>query len=42
MLAGALPAAEVVTFAGAGHTPQETHPDAYTETITAFIRRHQG
>jgi pimeloyl-ACP methyl ester carboxylesterase len=39
-LAEALPQAEVVTYPGAGHTPHSTHPDAYVELITSFIRKH--
>ncbi len=39
-LADALPRVEVITFPGAGHVPYNTHPDAYVEVITAFIRKH--
>jgi pimeloyl-ACP methyl ester carboxylesterase len=39
-LAGALPRAEVLTLPGAGHIPHATHPEAYVETIRAFIRQH--
>jgi pimeloyl-ACP methyl ester carboxylesterase len=39
-LVEALPQAEVVTYTGAGHTPHSTHPDAYVELITTFIRKH--
>jgi pimeloyl-ACP methyl ester carboxylesterase len=39
-LAEALPHAEVHTFAGAGHTPHNTHPDDYVKVITAFVRKH--
>jgi pimeloyl-ACP methyl ester carboxylesterase len=39
-LAGALPHVEIVTFPGAGHVPYNTHPDAYVEVITTFIRKH--
>ncbi|MDQ4074843.1 MAG: alpha/beta hydrolase [Chloroflexota bacterium] len=35
-----LPCAELVTFPSAGHVPYSTHPDAYVEVITAFIRKH--
>ena len=38
-LAGALRNAQVVTFPGAGHVPHVTHPAAYVETLTAFLRR---
>jgi pimeloyl-ACP methyl ester carboxylesterase len=31
---------EVVIFSGAGHIPHVTHPSAYVETVTAFIRKH--
>jgi pimeloyl-ACP methyl ester carboxylesterase len=34
-----LPNASVVAFPGAGHIPHLTHPEAYVEAITAFIRR---
>jgi len=30
----------VVTFPGAGHIPHVTHPEAYVETIMAFIRKN--
>jgi pimeloyl-ACP methyl ester carboxylesterase len=36
-LAQALPHARVVPLAGAGHIPHVSHPDPYTETISAFI-----
>jgi len=39
-LAGVLPSVEVVTFAGAGHIPHVTHPDAYVEAIMAFIGKN--
>ncbi|MFV8834938.1 alpha/beta fold hydrolase [Aquisalimonas sp. APHAB1-3] len=39
-LSEALPRAEVVTFPGAGHIPHATHPEAYLETVAAFVRRH--
>lgn len=39
-LAAALPRAEVVTIAGAGHVPHATHPDVYAETISGFTSRH--
>lgn len=39
-LAGALPRVDVVTFAGAGHIPHATHPDAYVESIGAFTSKH--
>jgi multicomponent Na+:H+ antiporter subunit A len=32
------PTAEVQTFRGAGHIPHMTHPDAFVEAVTAFIR----
>jgi pimeloyl-ACP methyl ester carboxylesterase len=37
-LAEVLPNA--VTFSGAGHIPHVTHPEAYVETIMAFIRKN--
>jgi pimeloyl-ACP methyl ester carboxylesterase len=39
-LAEVLPKAEVGMFPGAGHIPHVTHPDAYIETIMAFIRKN--
>ena len=39
ILARAIPGAETHTFHGAGHIPQATHPDAYVDTVTEFIRR---
>jgi pimeloyl-ACP methyl ester carboxylesterase len=38
-LAEALPRVEVLTFAGAGHIPHATHPDAYVEATTTFTER---
>lgn len=38
-LADALPTAKVLSFPGAGHIPHFTHPDAYTEAITNFVRK---
>ncbi len=37
-LARALPAAHRHTFAGAGHVPQLTHPDAYVAVVKSFIQ----
>ena len=42
MFAKAIPGAEVNTFRGAGHIPHTTHPDAYVERVTAFIRAHSN
>jgi pimeloyl-ACP methyl ester carboxylesterase len=39
-IAGALSAASVFTFEGAGHIPHVTHPDAYVEAIGTFIRKN--
>lgn len=39
-IAAVLPNVEVATFAGAGHIPQSTHPDAWVEMVTGFIQRH--
>jgi pimeloyl-ACP methyl ester carboxylesterase len=39
LLAKALPRAEVVRFAGAGHIPHTTHPALYVEAVTAFVRK---
>jgi pimeloyl-ACP methyl ester carboxylesterase len=41
-LARILPHAETLTFDGAGHVPHVTHPEAYVEAVTAFIRKHEG
>jgi pimeloyl-ACP methyl ester carboxylesterase len=40
VVAEALPRAEVHTYASAGHTPHNTHPDEYVEVVTSFIRKH--
>ncbi len=42
MLAEVLPNCEVVTFAGAGHLPHLTHPEAYIESVGAFVRKHSA
>jgi len=39
-LAGILPHAETLTFSGAGHVPHVTHPGAYVEAVTSFVRKH--
>jgi len=39
-LAETLPSVEVITLEGAGHVPHTTHPEAYAEAITAFVRKH--
>jgi len=39
-LVDALPQIEIVSIAGSGHIPHETHPDAYVEAITTFIQMH--
>ena len=41
-LAEALPRVETLTFPDAGHIPHVTHPDAYVEATTAFIRKHEA
>lgn len=41
IVAEALPQAEVLTFAGAGHIPHATHPREYVEVVTAFIEKHE-
>ena len=41
-LAEALPSAETLTFPDAGHIPHVTHPAAYVEATTAFIRKHEA
>lgn len=40
-LAEALPHAERLTFPAAGHLPHVTHPAAYVEATTAFMRDHE-
>jgi len=40
-LAEALPHAERLTFSAAGHIPHVTHPAAYAEATSAFIRRQE-
>lgn len=39
-LAGSLPHTETLTFSGAGHVPHVTHPEAYVEAVTSFVRKH--
>ncbi len=39
-LSAALPSADVRTFEGAGHIPHTTHPKAYFESVTDFVRQH--
>jgi pimeloyl-ACP methyl ester carboxylesterase len=39
-VASVLPNASIATFRGAGHIPHVTHPDAYVESIMAFIRKN--
>jgi pimeloyl-ACP methyl ester carboxylesterase len=39
-VADVLLSVEAITFPGAGHIPHVTHPDAYVETIMAFIRKN--
>jgi pimeloyl-ACP methyl ester carboxylesterase len=41
-VAQALPRANIVTLAGAGHVPHVTHPEVYVETVAAFVRRHDA
>ena len=41
-LAEALPHAERLTFPSAGHLPHVTHPAAYVEATTAFVRKHEA
>jgi pimeloyl-ACP methyl ester carboxylesterase len=40
-LARTLPCAETLTFSGAGHIPQVTHPDAYVEAVASFVRKQE-
>jgi pimeloyl-ACP methyl ester carboxylesterase len=37
-LARAMPRATVIEFKGAGHIPHVTHPDAYVEQLSRFVR----
>ena len=37
-LAGAIDGAERLSYPGAGHVPQLTHPDVYFRSVTGFIR----
>ncbi len=39
-IAAAVPQAKVLTFEGAAHVPQRTHPEAYVEAVTSFIEEH--
>jgi pimeloyl-ACP methyl ester carboxylesterase len=41
-IAPAVPQAKVLTFEGAAHVPQRTHPHAYVEAVTSFIAEHAG
>lgn len=41
-LADAMPRAETLTFPDIGHIPHATHPAAYVEATTAFIRKHEA
>ncbi|MEX2554422.1 MAG: alpha/beta hydrolase [Actinomycetota bacterium] len=38
----ALPQAELLSFAGAGHIPHTTHPREFAEAVTAFIDKQEG
>jgi pimeloyl-ACP methyl ester carboxylesterase len=38
-LAAAFPHAEQIIFQGAGHEPEQTHPEAYVASLSGFIRR---
>ena len=40
-LVGILPHAETLTFDGAGHIPHATHPDAYVEAVSVFVRKRE-
>ena len=35
-----LPQAESLTYRGAGHIPQTTHPELYVETVARFLGKH--
>jgi pimeloyl-ACP methyl ester carboxylesterase len=41
-LASILPRAETLTFSGAGHIPQVTHPDPYVEVVGSFVQKNEG
>jgi pimeloyl-ACP methyl ester carboxylesterase len=38
-IASVLPQAEMQTFLGVGHEPEQTHPELYAATVTEFIVR---
>jgi pimeloyl-ACP methyl ester carboxylesterase len=38
-IANALPQAERKTFAGAGHEPEQSHPEIFVATLTEFTAR---
>ncbi|TMK17635.1 MAG: hypothetical protein E6G68_08490 [Actinobacteria bacterium] len=40
LVAASIPGAEELLFPGAGHVPHTTHPSAYVEAVTAFIRNN--
>lgn len=40
-LAIAMPSSEVLTFTGASHTPQASHPEKYVEAVEAFVDKHE-
>jgi pimeloyl-ACP methyl ester carboxylesterase len=39
-IADAVPQAQVLSFTGAHHVPQRTHPDAYVDAVTGFVRQY--
>ena len=39
-IADAVPEAQVLSFAGAHHVPQRTHPEDYVDVVTTFVREH--
>ena len=41
-ITAAAPHAKMLTFEGAAHVPQRTHPDAYVEAVTSFMEEHAG
>jgi pimeloyl-ACP methyl ester carboxylesterase len=41
-IASVLPQAERKTFVGAGHEPEDSHPERYVATITEFVTRVAG
>jgi pimeloyl-ACP methyl ester carboxylesterase len=41
-LAAHLPQAQVLSFPGAGHSPHNSHPEAYVDAVTGFVNAHMA